>query len=212
MSITNFGLHEISKAPVITETALNVALSTPTTELLRSYTIESLPEMGPVTAQASSYGEPFAYRPEDRAVMAVDGDPDTAWSVGDHGDPVGEFIRLTVDGTVYPAIVKEMQRHPVRRDVVHVDFLRVDPDAEIQVEVPITLMGEARQVTAEDGMVDQTLFTLTVQSKPDSIPTELVADIDPTTTGFPSQSLASENTAMPLCSARTWILSSNSAV
>jgi arabinofuranan 3-O-arabinosyltransferase len=52
---------------------------------------------GPVRAQASSYGEPFAYRPESRAVMAIDGDPDTAWSVGDHGEPVGERIRLEVD-------------------------------------------------------------------------------------------------------------------
>ena len=52
---------------------------------------------GPVRAQASSYGEPFAYRPEDRAVMAIDGDPDTAWSVGDHGATVGERIRLDID-------------------------------------------------------------------------------------------------------------------
>jgi len=52
---------------------------------------------GPVRARASSYGEPFAYRPEDRAVMAIDGDPDTAWSVADHGEAVGERIRLEVD-------------------------------------------------------------------------------------------------------------------
>ncbi len=52
---------------------------------------------GPVRATASSYGEPFAYRPEDRAVMAIDGDLDTAWSVGDHGEPVGERIRLELD-------------------------------------------------------------------------------------------------------------------
>jgi arabinofuranan 3-O-arabinosyltransferase len=51
---------------------------------------------GPVRAIASSYGEPFAYRPEDRAVMAVDGDPATAWRVADHGDPIGERIRLTI--------------------------------------------------------------------------------------------------------------------
>jgi len=53
-------------------------------------------QLGPVTAIASSYGEPFAYRPEDRAVMAVDGDTTTAWRVGDHGDALGEFIRLTL--------------------------------------------------------------------------------------------------------------------
>ena len=52
---------------------------------------------GPVRAVASSYGEPFAYRPEDRAVMAIDGDPTTSWRVADHGDPLGERIRLIVD-------------------------------------------------------------------------------------------------------------------
>jgi arabinofuranan 3-O-arabinosyltransferase len=55
---------------------------------------------GPVTAVASAYGEPFAYRPEDRAVMAIDGDPATAWRVDDHGDPVGERILLTIDDAV----------------------------------------------------------------------------------------------------------------
>ncbi len=53
-------------------------------------------QVGPVTAIASSYGEPFAYRPEDRAVFAIDGDPTTAWTVADHGDPIGERIRLDV--------------------------------------------------------------------------------------------------------------------
>ena len=48
-------------------------------------------------ARASAYGEPFAYRPEDRAVMAVDGDPATAWRVGDRSDPIGERLVLDVD-------------------------------------------------------------------------------------------------------------------
>ena len=52
---------------------------------------------GAVHAAASAYGEPFAYRPEDRAAMAVDGNPNTAWLVADHGEPTGEFLRLTMD-------------------------------------------------------------------------------------------------------------------
>ncbi len=62
-------------------------------------------QAGPVTAVASSYGEPFAYRPEDRATMAVDGDPGTAWTVGDHGDPVGERLRLSVEAPTDDALV-----------------------------------------------------------------------------------------------------------
>ncbi|WP_420453718.1 alpha-(1-_3)-arabinofuranosyltransferase domain-containing protein [Ilumatobacter sp.] len=51
---------------------------------------------GPVTARASGYGEPFAYLPEHRPVMAIDGDPATAWVVADRSDPVGEWIELDV--------------------------------------------------------------------------------------------------------------------
>ena len=51
---------------------------------------------GPVVARASAYGEPFAYRPEDRAVMAIDGDPTTAWRVADRSDPIGEQLQLDV--------------------------------------------------------------------------------------------------------------------
>jgi arabinofuranan 3-O-arabinosyltransferase len=52
-------------------------------------------QVGPVTAVVTSYGEPFAYLPERRAVMAIDGDPATAWIVGEHADPIGEAIELS---------------------------------------------------------------------------------------------------------------------
>jgi arabinofuranan 3-O-arabinosyltransferase len=52
---------------------------------------------GPVQAFASAYGEPFAYRPESRPFMAIDGDPATAWVVADRAPAEGEFIRLQID-------------------------------------------------------------------------------------------------------------------
>jgi hypothetical protein len=45
-------------------------------------------------AVATSYGEPNAYRPEDRADQAIDGDPNTAWLVGDRGEVIGERLRI----------------------------------------------------------------------------------------------------------------------
>ena len=54
-------------------------------------------QTGPVTARASAYGEVFAYRPEDRAAMAIDGDLTTAWRVADRFDATGQFIELTAD-------------------------------------------------------------------------------------------------------------------
>lgn len=90
---------------------------------------------------------------------------------------VNALITLDIDGDKQLSIVKEIQRHPVRRDVIHVDFIRIDPNAEVSVEVPLILTGEARKVTQVSGMVDQAMFSLTVLSKPDAIPTELQADV-----------------------------------
>ena len=49
--------------------------------------------------RATSYGEPFAYRPEDRPAMAVDGDPATAWLVADRFNPIGQSIEVSGDLT-----------------------------------------------------------------------------------------------------------------
>ncbi len=87
------------------------------------------------------------------------------------------LIQLNVGEEQQLSIVKDLQRHPFRDEVIHVDFIRIDPNAEIEVEVPIVLEGEAKKVTDESGMVDQTLFSLTVLSSPNSIPNELTVDI-----------------------------------
>ena len=90
---------------------------------------------------------------------------------------LNQLINLDLGGDKALSIVKELQRHPVRDEVIHVDFLRVDPNQELSVEVPIILLGEARKVTDESGMVDQTLFALEVLATPTTIPNELTVDI-----------------------------------
>jgi large subunit ribosomal protein L25 len=87
------------------------------------------------------------------------------------------LIDLEIAGEHQLTIVKELQRHPVRRDVTHVDFLRINRDEEITVEVPIVLHGVAEQVLREDGHVDQVLFALSIISKPGAIPNEIAADV-----------------------------------
>jgi len=93
------------------------------------------------------------------------------------GAGTNALITLTVDGESHLAVVRELQRHPVRREVVHVDFLKVDPTAPIEVEVPIRLVGEAKQVTTNGGMTEQRLSVLRVVVRPDSIPDAIECDI-----------------------------------
>ena len=90
---------------------------------------------------------------------------------------VNTVIDLTVDGKVYPAIVKELQRHPVRRNVSHIDFIQVDLNEEILIAIPVRLEGEAKAVIDEGGLVDPAVDTIEVRTTPRSIPNEIVIDI-----------------------------------
>jgi len=87
------------------------------------------------------------------------------------------LITLDFDGHQDLTVVKDLQRDPVRRNVLHVDFLRVDRDAAIEVEIPIVTIGEAKEVEQAKGLVEQTLHALTVMAKPGSIPTQFEVDI-----------------------------------
>ena len=87
------------------------------------------------------------------------------------------LITLEVDGDRQLSIVKDLQRHPVRRDVLHVDFLRINPDLEVEMEVPLLLVGEAKKVTQASGMVDQVMHSVPLLAKPADIPVEVTADV-----------------------------------
>ncbi|MEM7092668.1 MAG: 50S ribosomal protein L25 [Actinomycetota bacterium] len=87
------------------------------------------------------------------------------------------LLNLEIDGTPELCIVKDLQRHVVRDEVTHIDFLRVDANADVEVEVPLILIGEARAVTNVSGMVDQNLFALNISTKPTSIPNEIEVDV-----------------------------------
>jgi large subunit ribosomal protein L25 len=86
-------------------------------------------------------------------------------------------INLEVGSDKHLTIVKDMQRHPVRNEVVHVDFLVVNRNEIVTVDVPITLEGESAAVNSADGTIDQQLFSLTVHTTPTNIPNELTVDV-----------------------------------
>ena len=87
-------------------------------------------------------------------------------------------IHLDIDGGERtPTLVKDVHRHPVRRDVLHIDFIRVDLDKTVDVEVPVVIEGEATAVNNENGVVDQILTSLLITAKPADIPSQLTIDI-----------------------------------
>ena len=86
-------------------------------------------------------------------------------------------LSLEVDGKTYPAVIKDVQRHPVKRNVNHIDFLQINMKELLTVAVPLRLEGEAKAVMAGGGLVDPAVDTIEVECTPDNMPNEFVVDI-----------------------------------
>ncbi|WP_040491021.1 50S ribosomal protein L25 [Ilumatobacter nonamiensis] len=87
------------------------------------------------------------------------------------------ILDLTIDGEMYPSIIKDAQRHPVRLTIEHIDFIQVNLNEEIIVNVPIHLTGTAKEVNDNNGFIDQIMNDLEVSATPRNIPDEIVFDV-----------------------------------
>lgn len=85
------------------------------------------------------------------------------------------LITLQFDGDERVTILKDMQRHPVKRDITHVDFVVIDRTQPLEVEIPVNLVNTEGDHLKEL-VVDQQLFTLPVLSLPMVIPNEFEID------------------------------------
>ena len=90
---------------------------------------------------------------------------------------VNALISLDLAGQRHLAMARQLQRHPTRRTIDHVDFVIVRRDEVVTAEVPVHLVGEAEDVERVDGLVEQQLFTLTVHAKPGDLPNAIEVDI-----------------------------------
>jgi large subunit ribosomal protein L25 len=91
-----------------------------------------------------------------------------------HG--VNTLITLRLGKDDQFTLARQVQRNPVRGDLVHVDFIRVRTDVAISAEVALHLVGEAEGAKS-GGVVDQQLFSVPVEAKPQDIPGAIELDI-----------------------------------
>lgn len=86
------------------------------------------------------------------------------------------LINLTVDGEENLTLVRQIERHPVKGSLTHVDFVRVSRDTEVNAEVAVHLTGEAQGVL-DGGVMDQLLFAVSISAKPTAIPNAIEVDV-----------------------------------
>ncbi|MHB0912547.1 MAG: 50S ribosomal protein L25 [Armatimonadota bacterium] len=89
------------------------------------------------------------------------------------------LIDLELDGKVskaHPVLIQELQREPVSKSILHVDFHRVSMDEPVHAQVPVMLIGEAPGVK-QGGILEQVTSSLDLKVLPDNMPTHIDVDI-----------------------------------
>ncbi len=81
------------------------------------------------------------------------------------------------------AMIRDAQIDPITRRLMHVDFLRVDLEKEVNVTVPLVLTGKAIGTT-NGGNLHQSMHAILVAAKPAAIPTKLEVDVTPLDIGM----------------------------
>lgn len=88
------------------------------------------------------------------------------------------IIELEIDGTKKTGIIQELQMHPVKDTVQHVDFLELVDNKLVTIGIPVKLVGRSRGVL-NGGRLQQVFRRLKVQALPKDLPSEIEIDITP---------------------------------
>ena len=89
--------------------------------------------------------------------------------------PVSVIVEGGESGEI--CFVREVQRHPLTQDILHVDFLRVDVKSKITASVPIEVIGDSPAVRLLGGTLIQNMQSINVEALPLSVPEKITIDI-----------------------------------
>jgi large subunit ribosomal protein L25 len=95
----------------------------------------------------------------------------------EHISAENTVIDLDVDGTASRTLIREIQRHPFKRQILHVDFQELVAGEKVIVRVPVILIGVPDGVRMDGGILDQTMRELEVEVDPANIPNHIEVDV-----------------------------------
>ncbi|WP_226063546.1 50S ribosomal protein L25/general stress protein Ctc [Kaistella polysaccharea] len=92
--------------------------------------------------------------------------------------PEAHTVSIEVDGNTIPAVLQDIQFHPLTDKILHADFYQLSDDKPVVMEVPVRLTGRSKGVVA-GGALRQSFRKLKVKAIPANLPDEIVVDITP---------------------------------
>ncbi len=88
-------------------------------------------------------------------------------------------IDLSIDGEPVKTLIREIQRHPYKPRILHVDFMEIHAGQSLKVNVPVRLVGSPEGVKNAGGVLDQVLRDVEVEVLPRNIPDHIDLDVSP---------------------------------
>ena len=92
-------------------------------------------------------------------------------------------IELSIDGSASRTLIREIQRHPFKRHIVHVDFQELVAGEKVTVSVPLRFTGTADGVRNSGGILEETMHQIHIRVDPSIIPDHIDVDVTPLTIG-----------------------------
>jgi large subunit ribosomal protein L25 len=86
-------------------------------------------------------------------------------------------IDLTIDGSTARTLIRQIQRHPLKRDIIHVDLQELIAGEKVEVRIPIVLQGVPAGVRTAGGILDQVMREMRVRVDPAHIPARIDVDV-----------------------------------
>ncbi|MGI9039326.1 MAG: 50S ribosomal protein L25 [Gemmatimonadota bacterium] len=87
------------------------------------------------------------------------------------------LVDLKLGGKSRPVLIREVQRHPYKKQVLHVDFFAIKAGEKIRVSIPVHLTGTASGVKNAGGVLQQTLHEVEIEVLPSEIPDHFEIDV-----------------------------------
>ncbi len=98
-------------------------------------------------------------------------------------EPEATLIELSVDGKKSRALIREIQRHALRPDIIHVDFYEIKATEKVRLKVPVHLVGTPDGVRNAGGVLDQVIREVEIEVLPEHIPDRVELDVTVLTIG-----------------------------
>jgi large subunit ribosomal protein L25 len=86
-------------------------------------------------------------------------------------------IDLSLDGKSARTLIREIQRHPFKRQILHIDFQELVAGEKVTVRIPIVLIGVPDGVRQDGGVLDQVMRELEIEVDPSNIPNHIDLDV-----------------------------------